>query len=55
VTYAWFSSADNYSTTIGSGASYAVKEADEGFTIKVMATTTNDNGATASATSAATG
>ena len=54
VTYAWYSSADSYTTAIGSGATYQVKEGDEGFTIEVKATATNDNGATVSATSAAT-
>jgi hypothetical protein len=54
VTYAWYSSGDGYTTAIGTGAAYQVKEGDEGFTIEVKATATNDNGATASATSAAT-
>ena len=54
VTYAWYSSADNYTTAIATGASYQVKEADEGFKIEVVATTTNDNGATVSQTSTAT-
>jgi VCBS repeat-containing protein len=54
VTYAWYSSADNYTSQIGTGATYQVKEADEGATIEVKATATNDNGVTASATSAAT-
>ena len=54
VTYAWYSSADNYTTAIATGASYQVKESDEGFKIEVVATTTNDNGTTVSATSTAT-
>ena len=54
VTYAWYSSADNYSNPIGTGSTYLVKEGDEGFTIEVKATATNDNSATISATSAAT-
>src|SRR6202035_1700102 len=54
VTYAWYSSADNYTNPIGTAASYQVKEADEGFKIEVVATTTNDNGTTVSATSTAT-
>src|SRR4029077_19262010 len=51
VTYAWYSSADNYANPIGSGPTYLVKEGDESFTIEVKATATNDNGVTASATS----
>src|SRR6202023_3486723 len=54
VTYAWYSSADNYANPIGSGPTYLVKEGDESFTIEVKATATNDNGVTASATGAAT-
>jgi hypothetical protein len=54
VTYAWYSSADSYHTAIGTGATYQVQEGDENHTIEVKATATNDNGATASATSAAT-
>jgi hypothetical protein len=54
VSYQWFSSADNYTNPIGTGASYVVKEGDEGFQIEVKATVTNDNGVTASATSAVT-
>jgi hypothetical protein len=54
VTFAWYSSADGYANPIGTGATYQVKEGDEGFTIEVKATATNDNGATASAISAAT-
>ena len=37
-------SADNYTTAIGTGSTYLVKEGDEGFTIEVKATATNDNG-----------
>ena len=54
VTYAWYSSADNYTNPIGTGSTYLVKEGDESFTIEVKATATNDNGVTISATSAAT-
>jgi hypothetical protein len=54
VAYQWFSSADGYTNPIGSGASYQVKEGDEGNQIEVVATVTNDNGATVSATSTAT-
>ena len=54
VTYTWYSSADGYTHPIGTGATYLVKEGDEGFTIEVKATATNDNGATVTATSAAT-
>ncbi len=54
VSYAWYSSADGFTTSIGTGATYLVQEADEGFTIEAKATATNDNGVTISATSAAT-
>src|SRR5438105_3470276 len=54
ISYGWYSSADGYTTPIGTGASYVVREADERFTIEVRATATNDNGLTASQTSAAT-
>jgi len=54
VTYQWYSSANNYTTAIGTGSTYQVQEGDEGFTIEAKATATNDNGATASATSAVT-
>src|SRR5439155_757608 len=54
INYAWYSSADGYTTAIGTGASYVVREADEGNTIEVRATATNDNGLTASQTSAPT-
>jgi hypothetical protein len=54
VTYQWFSSANSYTTAIGTGASYTVKEADEGATIEVVATATNGNGVKVSATSLAT-
>ena len=49
-----YSSADNYTNPIGTGSTYLVTESDEGFTIEVKATATNDNGVTISATSAAT-
>src|SRR5205807_1619318 len=42
VTYQWFSSADNYTTAIASGATYVVKDGDEARTIEVRATATND-------------
>jgi hypothetical protein len=54
VTYAWYSSADGYASSIGSGSTYLVKEGDEGFTIEAKATATNGNGVTVTATSAAT-
>jgi Mg-chelatase subunit ChlD len=54
VTYAWYSSADNYTNSIGTGSTYTVQEGDEGYKIEVKATATNDNGLTTSATSAAT-
>src|SRR6266851_3190256 len=46
VTYAWYSSADSFTTAIGTGSTYTVKEADEAHTIEVRATATNDNGLT---------
>src|SRR4029077_9734347 len=54
VTYQWFSSADGFSNPIGTGATYVVREGDEGAKIEVVATTTNDNGITISKTSLAT-
>jgi hypothetical protein len=51
VTYAWYSSASGYSTVIGTGSTYTLKEGDEGAQIEVVATATNDNGVKASATS----
>src|SRR6185312_386739 len=54
VAYQWFSSADNYTTAIGTGATYLVKEADEGSTLEVVATATNEQGLTVSGTSLAT-
>jgi hypothetical protein len=50
----WYSSADKFTNPIGTSATYLVKEGDEGATIEVVATATNDNGATVSKTSAAT-
>ena len=55
MSYAWYSSADGYTTAIGSGSTYLVKEGDEGFTIEVKATATNEKGVTATATSTPTG
>jgi FecR protein/Bacterial Ig-like domain len=46
LTYQWFSSKDNYTTAIGSTASYQVQEGDEGYHLKVVAT---DNGGIATA------
>ena len=54
VTYQWFSSKDGFASAIGSGASYQVKEGDEGNQLKVVATTTNDNGVSTSASSTTT-
>ncbi len=54
VTYAWYSSADGYTTPIGTGPTYLVQEGDENFSIEAKATATNDNGVTVTATSAAT-
>src|SRR5262249_21038182 len=54
VTYAWYSSADGFTTAIGTGATYTVTEGNEGATLEVKATTTNDNGATTTATSTVT-
>ena len=51
VTYAWYSSADNYANPIGTGTTYLVKESDEGFTIEVKATATNEQGLTTTQTS----
>src|SRR5262249_50043548 len=45
VSYAWYSSADGYQNPIGTGPSYTLQEGDEGFSIEVIATSTNDNGA----------
>jgi hypothetical protein len=45
IAYAWYSSADGYTRPIGTGASYLVKKADEGFTIEVKATAANGMGA----------
>ena len=52
VTYQWFSSADNYTSTIGNGPTYQVEEKDEGFTIEAEAIATNDDGKLATAASA---
>src|ERR1700730_14526315 len=38
LSYAWYSSADGFATAIGTGSTYQVKEADEGFKIEVKAT-----------------
>jgi hypothetical protein len=54
VTYAWYSSADGYINPIGTGAAYQLRDSDLGYTIEVKATATNDDGATTTATSAAT-
>jgi hypothetical protein len=54
VSYVWYSSADNYTNAIGTGATYQVKEGDEGNQIEVKATAINDSGATVSATNAPT-
>src|SRR5262249_3715782 len=57
--YQWQKSSDNFlhTTNIGTDSStYVVQEAEEGFKIRVVATTSDaDNGSTASATSNATG
>ena len=54
VTYQWFSSADNYTSTIGNGPTYQVEEKDEGFTIEAEAIATNNDGKLATAASAPT-
>ena len=54
VNYTWYSSADGYTKAIALGATYLVKEIDEGFTLEVKATAANDGGLTATATSVAT-
>jgi VCBS repeat-containing protein len=55
VSYQWQTSTDGgatYHDIVGAtGSTYLVKEGDEGNKIEVVATTTNDNGATISATS----
>src|ERR1019366_1729596 len=54
VTYHWFSSADGFTTAVGTGATYTVTEADESHTLKAVATATDVVGGTlVSATSAA--
>jgi hypothetical protein len=53
-TYQWFSSADGYTTAIGSGSTYTIQDSNEGFRIKVVATVQNETGATVAKTSAAT-
>jgi hypothetical protein len=52
VTYQWFSSAS--AVAIGSGSTYKVQEGDEGHTIEVVATVTNEQSLTVSAPSATT-
>ena len=52
VTYQW--QHDGINIAGATGSTYLVKEGDEGFTIEVKATATNDNGVTTSATSAVT-
>ena len=54
VAYQWFSSADGYQAAIGSGATYTIKEGDEGFAIKAVATSTNDDNVGVSSSSDAT-
>ncbi|HEX4458524.1 MAG TPA: hypothetical protein VIA18_11175, partial [Polyangia bacterium] len=54
ITYAWYSSADNFTNAIATGATYQVKQGDEGFELEAKATVTNDNGVTISAASAPT-
>ena len=54
MTYQWFSSADGYKNAIGGGASHLLLQSDEGYQIKVVATATNGNAVTISATSTAT-
>ena len=55
ITYNWYNSADNYRTAIGTGSTYVVKEADEGFQIHVVATTSDpDNSSTSAATNTVT-
>ena len=54
MSFSWYSSADNFTTAIGSGSTYLIKQTDEGRTIEVKATASNPNGSTTLA-SAATG
>src|SRR5262249_34396143 len=51
LSFAWFSSADGYTSPIGTASTYLVTEADEGNRLEVVATA-DDNGITTSGTSA---
>jgi probable HAF family extracellular repeat protein len=42
ITYQWFSSADNDTTVVGTGATYSVQAGDIGNALEVIATSTND-------------
>jgi len=44
LSFAWYSSADKFTTAIGFGSTYLIKQTDEGQTIEVKATATNANG-----------
>ena len=44
LSFAWYSSVDNFTTAVGSGSTYQLKQSDEGHTIEVKATATNPNG-----------
>src|SRR5204862_161517 len=52
--YAWYSSADGFTSPVGTGTTYLVREVDEGHTIDVKATATSQQGLTHIKTSAAT-
>ncbi len=52
ITYQWFSSADGYTHAIGTGQSYTVGAGDAGNSIEVLATSTNEIGATITVPSA---
>jgi hypothetical protein len=54
LSFAWYSSTDNFTAEIGAGSTYLLKPSDEGHTIEVKATATNPNGSNTLA-SAATG
>jgi hypothetical protein len=55
ISYKWYYATDlTHANAIGTGATHAVSEADEGKTIVVVATSTNGNSETVTATSAAT-
>jgi hypothetical protein len=54
LSYQWYSSADGFTNPIGAGADYVVQQGDEGHQIEVVATATNADDVSTSATSAPT-